>query len=102
MGCLDPHLPVLFPKLELRLLLQSSGTGCQQTPLATPCQPLSSFSQSTLCWVYFICTGVCLGEGVRSWSYSSELPCGRWKANSSPLEEPPMLLTTEPTLFPAN
>jgi hypothetical protein len=30
--------------------------------------------------------------------FGCELPCGCWELNSGPLEEQPMLLTTEPSL----
>ena len=49
-----------------------------------------------------MCTSVlpaCLCEGIRSWSYSCELPCGCWDLNPGPLEEQAVqsvLLTTEP------
>ena len=43
--------------------------------------------------------------GVLSWvsgpperNYSYELPCGCWELNLGPLEEQPVLLTTEPSL----
>ena len=32
----------------------------------------------------------------------SELPCGYWELDPGPLEEQPMLLTTEPSLQPLN
>lgn len=31
-----------------------------------------------------------------------ELPCGCWELKPGPLEEQPLLLTTEPSLQPAN
>jgi hypothetical protein len=42
------------------------------------------------------------GEGTRSLYRRDgcELPCGCWELNSSPLEEPSVLLTTEPSLQP--
>jgi hypothetical protein len=33
-------------------------------------------------------------------TYGCEPPCGCWKLNSGPLEEHPVLLTTEPSLQP--
>lgn len=45
---------------------------------------------------------VCLREGVRSpetgMTDSYELPCGCWELNPGPLEEQPVVLTTEPSL----
>ena len=37
------------------------------------------------------------GNGVTD---SCELPCGCWEVNPGPLEEQPVLLTTEPSLPP--
>jgi hypothetical protein len=32
------------------------------------------------------------------WSYRCQLPCGCWDSDAGPLEEQPVLLTTEPSL----
>ena len=37
------------------------------------------------------------GTGIKD---SCELPCGYWELNSGPLEEQPVLLTTEPSPAP--
>ena len=52
------------------------------------------------------CLHVYLSEGVRILGArvtdSGELTCGCWKLNPGPLEEQPVLLTTEPSLQPLN
>ena len=54
-----------------------------------------------LCTLVF-CLHVCLCKGVQSHGTgatdSCKLPCGCWDLNPGPLEEQPVLLTTEPSL----
>ena len=40
-------------------------------------------------------------EGIRSQADGCEPPCGWWELNSGPLEEQSVLLTTKPSLQPA-
>ena len=53
---------------------------------------------------YLFCQHLCLCEGTRSSGAgvtdSCELPCGCWELNPDPLEEQPVLLTSEPSLIP--
>jgi hypothetical protein len=47
------------------------------------------------------CLHECLQLGGRHQiSYSYKQPCGCWELNSEPLEEQPVLLTSDPSLQP--
>ena len=69
---------------------------------------LYKFSFLKIIYFYFVCIGIlaaCMsvwgcqspGTGVTD---RSELPCGCWELNQGPVEEQPVLLTTEPSLLP--
>jgi hypothetical protein len=63
------------------------------------------FFKSNLLYVHLVfCLHVCLCESVGApetgVTKSCDLPCGCWELNLGPLEELPVLSTTEPSLQP--
>ena len=56
-------------------------------------------------YFYFMCNWILSVSmsvlGLRSWSYSCELPCGCWELNLGPLEEQSVLLAAEPSAIPS-
>lgn len=70
-----------------------------------PPQFILSYYIVTFCFLdLFFCLYVCLCGGARSFgpgvTDSCVLSCGCWESNTDPLEEQPMLLTTETSLQP--